>query len=82
MRALIFLAACSHAVAPPVFPSDNRWRGVPINVWHAVDLDNDGGACQPYFIEPATLCVRSGQDMQHDGCKWRCTDIDVGEEAQ
>lgn len=79
--ALLILSACSHAAAP-VFPVDNRWRAVPLNVWHTIDLDNDGGACQPYFIEPATLCVRSGQDMQYDGCKWGCADIDVSEEYQ
>lgn len=54
--ALVILAACSHAAAP-VFPEDNRWRGVPIHVWHTIDLDNDG-------------------------CKWHCTDIDVSEEPQ
>lgn len=82
--ALILLAACAspQQSAAPEFPADNRWRGVPIHVWHTVDLDNDGGACQPYFLQPATLCIRSGEDWRYDGCSWHCMAIDMVEQPQ
>jgi hypothetical protein len=69
----LFLAACAATAATPVFPVDNRWRAVPMHVWHTHDLGDDGDLCEPYWLQPGMLCV-GNRELRYD-CRWRCVDL-------
>lgn len=65
------LSACTaHTIARNATPAPTY--KVPLSVWHTVDLDNDGHACEPYFLRPALLCL-SGPAPEYDGCSWTCS---------
>lgn len=75
IRALLLsvLTGCAAHVAASYTPSPPRSvQGVNIQVWHTVDLDNDGHACEPYFLRPALLCL-NGPAPEYDGCEWTCS---------
>lgn len=78
MRLLfVTLLACSTAAPAPVVDPLIRWeqktRGLPIHVWDTRDLDDDGEMCQPYWLQPATLCI-GARELRYD-CDWHCVDL-------
>ena len=78
---LFALAGCVRPLPAREWPMTPPSR-VPIHYLRTVDLDNDGHACQPYWLKPATYCKRLGEEFVHDGCHWGCRLLDVAEEPQ
>lgn len=71
----LLLSCCTHAA--PVDDPLTRWqqqtRGMPVHVWRTYDLGDDGEMCQPYWLQPATLCI-GARDLRYD-CDWHCVDL-------